>query len=434
MNAQTMWKMFKNISGLETDKYDAWQFGDDPDMLAQLVLKGRKTATASAWPLYQLENEPLPEEGQYSVILNSDDEAVCIIRNTRVTVIPYSDISADHARKEGEGDLSLAYWRKVHEAFFTAELKSAGLVFDESMPVVCEEFEMVYPRGETRMKITDTFAQIPSLFENGVFSMGRWNEYAQAIHPELPKLCRDDVRECLSTGQYTWESNYLPVLNAVIADDDKREAAHTSFLTAVNGLEERITAAFGRAPEIEIIFYAGLCCGAGWVTELGGKTVILLGLEKIMELNWHGLNAMLGLIYHELGHVYQAQFGTLERKFDTSRESFLWQLFTEGIAMVFEQEASGQPDVFHQYDANWKDWCDAHFSEIVRDFNADLPTMSFAAQRWFGDWVSYRGRGDVGYYLGCRFVRFILKTHSFDEILSFEIDQVEAEYEKFIAE
>lgn len=284
------------------------------------------------------------------------------------------------------------------------------------------------------MKITDTFSQIPMLFENGVFSMERWTEYAQAIHPDLPKLCRDDMDECLSTGQFTWEENFLPVLNAVIADDAKREAAHASFLSAVDGLAEKITAAFGRTPDVEIIFYVGLCSGAGWVTELGGKTVVLLGLEKIMELDWHGLNSMLGLLYHELGHVYQAQFGILEREFDTGRESFLWQLFTEGIAMVFEQEIAGEPEVFHQYDEHWKSWCDAHFPEIIRDFNADLPTMTYDNQRWFGDWVNYCGRGDVGYYLGCRFVRFILRKYAFDAILSFEIGQVEAQYQHFIAQ
>ena len=282
------------------------------------------------------------------------------------------------------------------------------------------------------MKITDTFAQIPSLFENGAFSIERWNEYAKAIHPELPKLCRDDADECISSGQYTWEDSFLPVLNAVIADKAKREAAHASFLTAVEGLEAKIVSVFGRAPDVEIIFYVGLCSGAGWVTDLGGKIVILLGIEKIMELSWHGLDSMFGLLYHELGHVYQAQFGILDREFDTGRESFLWQLFTEGIAMVFEQEIAGQPDAFHQYDEAWKLWCSEHFAEIVRDFDADLPTMTHDTQRWFGDWVSYCGHGDVGYYLGCRFVRFILQKHAFDEILSFEIGQVEALYQQFI--
>ena len=283
------------------------------------------------------------------------------------------------------------------------------------------------------MKITDTISRIPALYENGAFSLARWDEYARSIHPDLPALCHDDVDECLATGQYSWEKDYLPVLGAVMTDSEKRAAAHASFLAAVSGLEEKIAAAFGRVPDIEIIFYAGLCNGAGWVTPLGGRTVILLGLEKIMELNWHDEDTMLGLIYHELGHVFQAQFGVLERDLPEGRQSFLWQLFTEGVAMVFEQEVAGQPEVFHQYDGEWKDWCGGHFTQIVRDFTADLPGMTQASQRWFGDWVQYEGRGDVGYYLGCRFVRFILEKYAFAEILSFDIDQVEALYGQFIA-
>mgnify|MGYP000597469916 CR=1 FL=1 len=34
-------------------------FGVDPDLLAELVFKGEKTATASAFDLYALEDEPL---------------------------------------------------------------------------------------------------------------------------------------------------------------------------------------------------------------------------------------------------------------------------------------------------------------------------------------------------------------------------------------
>lgn len=283
------------------------------------------------------------------------------------------------------------------------------------------------------MKITDSFDRILSVYENGAFSMEAWERYASGIHPALAGLCRSDADECLSTGQINWEEHFLPVLNAVFSDSEKREAAHRTFLSAVNGLENRIVSAFGRVPDVEIIFYVGLCSGAGWVTPLGGKTVVLIGLEKIMELNWHDENSMLGLLYHELGHVYQDQFGVLERELPDGRQSFLWQLFTEGVAMVFEQEVAGQPGVFHQYDEAWKIWCDEHFDQIRRDFDADLPTMAFESQRWFGDWVNYCGRGDVGYYLGCRFVRFILEKHSFNEILSLEIDQVESLYKQFIA-
>ena len=37
--------------------------------------KGVKTATASAYPMYALEKEPLPEAGEYSVILDSREQA-----------------------------------------------------------------------------------------------------------------------------------------------------------------------------------------------------------------------------------------------------------------------------------------------------------------------------------------------------------------------
>ena len=141
MTAQEMW----NASGIQAE-YEAWAFGDDPDTLAELVRTGVKTATASAYPFYKLEGEDLPKAGEYSVILNTKDEAVCIIRTTKVYVTPYREVTAEQAWKEGEGDRSLNYWRRVHEAFFRKELEAVGLDFTENMGVVCEEFEVIYPK------------------------------------------------------------------------------------------------------------------------------------------------------------------------------------------------------------------------------------------------------------------------------------------------
>ena len=50
---------------------------------------------------------------------------------------------------------------------------------------------------------------------------------------------------------------------------------------------------------------------------------------------------MIGLMIHELGHVYQSQYGSLSYQENSMAEKFLWQLFTEGVAMVFEQEIVG---------------------------------------------------------------------------------------------
>ena len=145
MTAQEMWERFVKEKNIEEAEYDAWAFGDDADKRADLVQRGIKTGTSSAYPLYEVENELLPEASGYSVILDSKDEAVCIIENTKVYVVPFGEVSSDHAFKEGEGDRSLTYWRRVHEEFFSECMEEAGLTFDESMKVVCEEFRVVYP-------------------------------------------------------------------------------------------------------------------------------------------------------------------------------------------------------------------------------------------------------------------------------------------------
>ena len=140
MTPRQMWELYPDHIG----KYDAWSFGTDADRLAELVRTGTKTATSSAFILYKSENVPIPQTGDHSIILDALGAAVCIIRTTAVTVIPFSEVTAEHAYKEGEGDRSLDHWRKVHRLFFEKELRKIDMCFSEDMTVVCEEFEVVF--------------------------------------------------------------------------------------------------------------------------------------------------------------------------------------------------------------------------------------------------------------------------------------------------
>lgn len=146
MTADELWAEFsaeQNISA----PHDTWAFcggGEAGDRLAGLVLKGNKTATASAYPIYEAQQEPVPSTGCYSVIVYDDGEAACIIRDTKVSVVPFREVSEHHACLEGEGDRSLAYWRTVHKEAFSSELTAVGIPFSEDIPVVLEEFEVVY--------------------------------------------------------------------------------------------------------------------------------------------------------------------------------------------------------------------------------------------------------------------------------------------------
>ena len=139
MNEKELWKKSK-ISG----EYEAWSFGDDSDFLGELVKNGIKTATCSLRVLYDLDDDVLPSVGEYSVILDSFGEALCIIKTAKVSIEKFANVSSEFAYKEGEGDRSLEYWRKAHKAFFEEELKEYNLKFNEQMDLVLEEFMVVY--------------------------------------------------------------------------------------------------------------------------------------------------------------------------------------------------------------------------------------------------------------------------------------------------
>ncbi len=282
------------------------------------------------------------------------------------------------------------------------------------------------------MRIIDTYLDIPTAFENGSFSPARWQNYIDSAIPGARSMLETDAESVLAAGSFTWKKDYLPVLNALPGHAERCRTAHDSFLLVTEGLGQAIRDKFGRSMNVDVYLYLGLCNGAGWVTSLHGRTVVLLGLEKIVELDWCSLDDMRGLVWHELGHVYQGQYGVLERRYERAADQFLWQLFTEGVAMVFEQTLAGDEGYYHQDRDGWKAWCDEHFEDIKADFRRDLDSMTSAGQRWFGDWVRYRGHGDVGYYLGSRFVRYILTMHPFDDILRFDIGDVSRLFDMFL--
>jgi len=135
------------VPGPPPRRYQAWSFGNTAEMadqLGELVRTGVKTAAASLLWTLEAENEPYPAVGEYSIILDGRGKPMCIILTTDVRVIPFDEVTADHAYMEGEGDRSLAYWREVHWGFFGQECRQARREPTAKMPVLCERFKLVH--------------------------------------------------------------------------------------------------------------------------------------------------------------------------------------------------------------------------------------------------------------------------------------------------
>lgn len=149
-SVEIMWENYlQSLPAANRDgkTYTSWAFGDGPAMaeeLAGLVKSGEKTATCSLYMLYELDDDPMPFAGELNIITTWEGQAEVITETVNVQVLPFNEVSEEFAAKEGEGDKSYDYWRRVHIEFFTNELKQIGKEFDESLLVVCEEFRVVY--------------------------------------------------------------------------------------------------------------------------------------------------------------------------------------------------------------------------------------------------------------------------------------------------
>ena len=122
-------------------------FGDNPELadeLSQLIVSGIKTGTCSALWEWEAEKNPIPQPGLISIVLGGLGQPMCIIETTEVFVCRFNAVDEEFAQAEGEGDLSLEYWREAHIKFFSRVLPKIGREFSEDMPLVCERFKLIY--------------------------------------------------------------------------------------------------------------------------------------------------------------------------------------------------------------------------------------------------------------------------------------------------
>jgi uncharacterized protein YhfF len=126
--------------------FTMFSFGDNQELSDHVLaetLAGRNWATASLRWAYELQ---LPQVGDVAIATDWAGEPRAVLVTRRVDIVPYADVDADFARAEGYATDPLDEWREVHWPFFSRRCVELGKVASLDMPVVCERFELVYPR------------------------------------------------------------------------------------------------------------------------------------------------------------------------------------------------------------------------------------------------------------------------------------------------
>ncbi|MBX7054413.1 MAG: ASCH domain-containing protein [Pyrinomonadaceae bacterium] len=142
------WVEFCAVTGTSADEpYQFWYFGNTAEMaaeLAQLVIEGRKTATASLSEVNELIPDEAPVLGGYSVVTDFEGQPRCVVRTIGIRHIPFCEVDSQFAFDEGEGDRSLVHWREVHSNYFADEAAAIGIGFGNESMICCERFELLY--------------------------------------------------------------------------------------------------------------------------------------------------------------------------------------------------------------------------------------------------------------------------------------------------
>ena len=121
-------------------------FGDSAalsEQLLSLIRAGRKRGGTSLLWAHEFERQAIPEVGDIEIVVDHRDEPALVTRVVKVQVLPFNEVGAEFAAREGEGDSSLAYWREAHRAYFDRECSRVGRKASEAMPVVCSSFDVL---------------------------------------------------------------------------------------------------------------------------------------------------------------------------------------------------------------------------------------------------------------------------------------------------
>lgn len=149
-SVEEFWADFCAATGVSPDEpYQVWHFGNTLEMaleLGQLVIAGKKTATASLAAVNEIKPHEAPIHGGYSVVTDINLFPGAVIRTTEIRHLPFDKVDTQFAADEGEGDQTLEYWRDVHWKYFTREAAELGIEFNNDSIVCCERFELLYPR------------------------------------------------------------------------------------------------------------------------------------------------------------------------------------------------------------------------------------------------------------------------------------------------
>lgn len=270
---------------------------------------------------------------------------------------------------------------------------------------------------EESLQIIDTYPDFRSCWKDTgelpvKYKLEKWlNEYMEGYSALLEK----QVEDYESKG-FDWRKESK---EKVFPDLEERlprmEEARENLLELVPEIHDRARKFFELDPEISVVIYVGIGCGAGWSTEFKGKSALLFGLENIAECDWTDHRSLEGLTAHELGHLFHER---IREASDLSlNEGPLWRIYEEGVAKWSEFKLLDRESWYEARglnEAGWLNWCREHRGWLAEEFLQRVEKEK-SVDQFFGSWYDLRGWKQTGYFLGYEAVTGLISNCNLKE-------------------
>ncbi|QTA37551.1 hypothetical protein JYK00_07410 [Thermosipho ferrireducens] len=279
------------------------------------------------------------------------------------------------------------------------------------------------------IKIIDTFKEFKEVFQNKLDlsvdeKIDLWNKAYICKYPELENKIKKDYE----LYGYNWrEIAKNRVFNNTKKNFKKMVQAYYNLIQVINNISKRVSHTFDLNLELYMVLYCGLCNSAGWVDKYNGKRAILLGIDKIAELEWHTKEKLEPLVAHELCHVIHFELrgeDDLPEAMEKNEYNIgIWRLYEEGFAQFYQNKL-----IEKDTDPRGKEWlekCRKKKNALKKLYRQALEKEG--VKKFFGDWHKILGISDVGYYLGAEFIKKLEQKYSIKEIAQLSFSTIEKE-------
>ena len=188
--SDAFWQAYCRHHGLNHARHEVTEFRTPPDVadrLLALMVAGRMRATSGPTCYFREgRGEPVPEVGDYAVLLDRGKQPRLIWRTTGVTISPFRDVTDEFIWRSGQGTGERDDWLRRISGSFRLQEKRYGFEMHDRIETMFETLEVVWP-----LQVAERLRLLTPLLDRGaefVRRVAKQRDFIRGLEAVLARL------------------------------------------------------------------------------------------------------------------------------------------------------------------------------------------------------------------------------------------------------